>query len=399
MPDWQWLTTLIDWFVTHQDDILKPVATAIILGGAAWFFGVPKRILSFMRPAADELPPSPLSQDAQLAKELGVTEAALRNFFKILEEDHVGPDELDAKLREIAGRHKDLLTRVAAIPDVDERTTALRQDAEAAIADGRYDDADAILHDAENQDLQAVAELEDQLHARHMAAYESAVARAELAKTRIKYLDAAHHYKRAADHCPDKCIEEQIGALASAGGSYYLAADYSQGENVLTAAQELADQHLSSDAPLTAIVLNNLALHYKATNRLDKAEPLMERALKIHENAFGPDHPKVAIRLNNLAQLYHATHRLEKAEPLMERALNIDENAFGPNHPKVATRLNNLASLYYDTHRLDKAEPLMERAHGILLAAYGAEHPKTQGVANNLDILRREIAACSDRAD
>ena len=49
----------------------------------------------------------------------------------------------------------------------------------------------------------------------------------------------------------------------------------------------------------------------------------MIRALEIDEKSLGPNHPDVARDLNNLALLYRATNRLSEAEPLARRALNI----------------------------------------------------------------------------
>jgi hypothetical protein len=47
-----------------------------------------------------------------LSEELGVTHGALRNFFKILEENQVALDDLDHTLREIAGRYNELLQQL-----------------------------------------------------------------------------------------------------------------------------------------------------------------------------------------------------------------------------------------------------------------------------------------------
>jgi tetratricopeptide (TPR) repeat protein len=99
----------------------------------------------------------------------------------------------------------------------------------------------------------------------------------------------------------------------------------------------------------------------------------------------------LAIVLNNLAELYHATNRFEKAEPLMKRALDIDENSYGPDHPDVARDLNNLAALYQATNRLEEAELLMSRAFEICSASLSNEHPNTKVVFNNLIALRREL--------
>ena len=49
----------------------------------------------------------------------------------------------------------------------------------------------------------------------------------------------------------------------------------------------------------------------------------MQRALAIDEASYGPDHPNVARDLNNLALLLRATNRLDDAEPLMQRHLVI----------------------------------------------------------------------------
>lgn len=47
-----------------------------------------------------------------LAKQLGITETALQNFFKILEHQNVPAAELDNALRKLAARHKELKDRV-----------------------------------------------------------------------------------------------------------------------------------------------------------------------------------------------------------------------------------------------------------------------------------------------
>ncbi|MFN9548392.1 MAG: tetratricopeptide repeat protein, partial [Cyanobacteriota bacterium] len=144
------------------------------------------------------------------------------------------------------------------------------------------------------------------------------------------------------------------------------------------------EQRLGPKHPDTASALNNLALLLHTTNRLEEAEPLMQRVVEIFQISYGPNHPKVAIGLNNLAQLLQATNRLEEAEPLMRQALAIDQDSYGPNHPKVATDLNNLAALLQDTNRLEEAEPLMRRVVEIFQISYGPNHPNVATAINNL---------------
>jgi transcriptional regulator with XRE-family HTH domain len=75
-------------------------------------------------PAPEQLPPPirpiyitplrgiPSEAYKQLAQELGVTQAALHNFFQILKQQLVPPADLDATLRAIAAHYKTLLERV-----------------------------------------------------------------------------------------------------------------------------------------------------------------------------------------------------------------------------------------------------------------------------------------------
>jgi tetratricopeptide (TPR) repeat protein len=200
-------------------------------------------------------------------------------------------------------------------------------------------------------------------------------------------------------------------------------ADWPQAEEELEAAQKLA--------PPTAqpVVLNNLALLYKATkrfgeaeaplkhgltmaessnppdnngiarlsstlaalylatNRLAEAELLLDRALKIDEKIYGPEHFVVARDLNSLALLYKATDRPTKAEALLQRALSIDEKSFGPENPDVARDINNLALLYQETNRMGEVEPLLQRALKIDEDNYGPDHPSVAIDLNNLAAL------------
>jgi len=165
---------------------------------------------------------------------------------------------------------------------------------------------------------------------------------------------------------------------------YYENAKYKKAEPFMERALKIDEASLGKDHPNVARDLNNLAMLYQATGRLKEAEVLMEHALKIDEASLGEDHPGVAIDLNNLAQLYQATDRLKEAEVLMERALKIDEASLGEDHPEVAIDLNNLAMLYKATNRLQEAEPLMERALKIDEASFGKDHPDVAIDLNHL---------------
>jgi tetratricopeptide (TPR) repeat protein len=170
-------------------------------------------------------------------------------------------------------------------------------------------------------------------------------------------------------------LPEAAQLLNDAG--YYLreSAQYKQAEPLLQRALDIHERVLGPDHPNTAASLNNLALLYQGQGNYKQAEPLYQRALDIREHMLGPDHVDTATSLNNLALLYDNQGKFELAEPLYERAIAIDEKALGPEHPGLATKLNNLALLYYNQGKYELAEPLYHRAIAIKEKTLGLEHP------------------------
>jgi hypothetical protein len=68
-----------------------------------------------------------------LAAELSVTDAALRSFFTILEQQHVPRQELDSTLREIAIRDKDLQEQLQTFTSEGPAVVTLKREASKAL--------------------------------------------------------------------------------------------------------------------------------------------------------------------------------------------------------------------------------------------------------------------------
>jgi len=118
-----------------------------------------------------------------------------------------------------------------------------------------------------------------------------------------------------------------------------------------------------------------------------KAEPLLQRALKIREKVLGPDAPETEESLANLAALYHRRGDYAKAKSLYQRALEIAEKIQGPEHPDTAMGLTELAELYVHMGDSFKAEPLYQRALKVREKVLGPAHRDTASSLNDLALL------------
>jgi len=163
-----------------------------------------------------------------------------------------------------------------------------------------------------------------------------------------------------------------------------------QAEPLMRRAVTIHERTFGLNHERVATPLNNLAMQLKETNRLEEAEALMRRALALVEASFGKDHPNVARHLGNLAGVLNNTNQLPEAEALMRRALAIAEANLGNDHPDVAVHLSSLATLLHATNRLVEAELLMKRALVINEVTFGCDHPNVAIDLSNLAQLLRD---------
>ncbi|MBF0415047.1 MAG: tetratricopeptide repeat protein [Magnetococcales bacterium] len=182
-------------------------------------------------------------------KELGVGREAIHSFLAIFSEKEVPPEQWASKLKEIAERHKASLQQLQAIPKGSFEMVALKESAEKAIAEHRYEDADALF---------------DQLLA--LQGEETAsvwASRAELAMTRLRYKDAAQYFAHAADALPPSREEQKSAYKEEEANAWYQQGDeFGDNEALKNAIQvytRLLEMHPRERFPLDwARVQNNL---------------------------------------------------------------------------------------------------------------------------------------------
>ena len=89
-----------------------------------------------------------------------------------------------------------------------------------------------------------------------------------------------------------------------------------------------------------SVLLNNIALVYRAQGDYAKALEYNEKALEIIESIPERDHPYTAQTYNNMALVYYAQGDYAKALEYNEKALEIIESILGRDHPDTAMSYN-----------------------------------------------------------
>ena len=314
-------------------------------------------------------------------------------------------DAVEAKLRDLESSFASAQTRIEELEALLERAgneigAERLERAEAALANGDFDEADALL-----AEIEADADLAIQRAAR------AAFGRGQIAEEQVRWHDAAAHYTRAAELDPSfdhlcaarefcwragnyvRALElgealiytaraefgeeaaEFAVALNEHGLTLWNAGRYEQAEPLFRQAIEIGKATTGEAHPAYATRLNNLANLLRDMGQPQEAEPLYRQAIEIDKAALGEAHPDYAMDLNNLASLLQVTGRQAEAEPLFRHAIEIGKATLGEAHPNYAIRLNNLAGLLQDMGRHDEAEPLFRQAIEITRAALGEAHP------------------------
>lgn len=181
---------------------------------------------------------------------------------------------------------------------------------------------------------------------------------------------------------PDICADlEGLGTVLWAGGQMERAEAAFQG------CLDLQHEIFTRDNPVTAPILNSLAVIRQHLEKKEEAEATFKECLRILTQAHGEGHPTIASCLSNLALLYEATERVEEALRMANRALEINRSVYGETHPDVANDLNTIALLHERAGDKESAEAAFRESLDIRRRLFGEEHTETAQSYCNLALL------------
>lgn len=253
------------------------------------------------------------------------------------------------------------------------------------ISAGRYDEAEAVLNQAQAQKKK----IED-VGIRRLEISNTTMLFGQLFRAQGKIKDALQSiglsYKMRAGSLEqnDPRIYEPLLARASI---YRELTCYKDAVTELEKGRALVEKSFGDESPRYAEFLRQLAADYVSCSQYAKADPLLRKALAIDEAAYGKDARQVCLDLNAMGMYYIYQGKYSDAEPIYKRALEITEKQLGGDHVDVAAALNNLAWLYSNQRKFEEARPLIERGLAIREKSLGKEHPVVARNMHNLSVV------------
>jgi serine/threonine-protein kinase len=147
---------------------------------------------------------------------------------------------------------------------------------------------------------------------------------------------------------------------------------------------------LANQPAVQGELLTVLAGIYGELGIAERAAPLTDQALAIHERLYGADSPLVATNLQQKAKLALARGDADTADRFAQQALERHRRAYGNLHQDLAEDLDTLLMAARQRGRLPDAIAAAEESLRIRQAIYGNDHLLVADSMNNLAVVRRE---------
>jgi len=152
-------------------------------------------------------------------KSLGITEAALNQFFKELGRNNIPPEALDHELRDIAKNYLDLKAKLATFSSEDPEVAKLTQQARQAVEAVNFPLAERLFNEASQRDEQAAQHLQQVATVRLTSAAAAQAANGDLQVVQLNFVSAQAYYKKAMELLPQSDKEHRGQYLMSLGYS------------------------------------------------------------------------------------------------------------------------------------------------------------------------------------
>ncbi|WP_158089499.1 tetratricopeptide repeat protein [Magnetofaba australis] len=365
-------------------------------------------------------------------KKAGLAEAAIHNFSKRLDIQQVPPYEWDAMLREFAERYLRLQAELDQLKTNDAEVGALKEKAQAFMAEGQWVEADAALQEAKTLACVTALKQKQQADEGLRTAAQLAKAQANARLSQLDYAGALDALQEAVELMPpgrdreweleradllfalgratgemgnfagsenyhiksmelrnkyDASINEKVKSILSLASSVEHQGRVTDSEKLYLQGIELLNISENADKNLLSIATANLAGLYSDQGDFVQAEKLFIKSLEITKSLPHKNPSDLGRIMNNIAQMYIVQERLPEAESILQSIVNEFEVTKNLMHPTFGIVLSNLASVHKLQGNFKAARALYERDLEIVANAYGRAHPGYAKTLNNMGSL------------
>lgn len=131
---------------------------------------------------------------------------------------------------------------------------------------------------------------------------------------------------------------------------------------------------LGQDHFRSLLSMGNLGAALIQVGELDEAEELTKKSLDGHRARFGSEHSKTLVLMGNLAYLLEDQGKVQEAAALYREVIDIRERASGGMDPETWSPINNLAMLLMNNDGLEESEKLFEKLIAMCEALLPPNH-------------------------
>jgi eukaryotic-like serine/threonine-protein kinase len=156
-------------------------------------------------------------------------------------------------------------------------------------------------------------------------------------------------------------------------------------ERGVARANALADQPL-----VQARMFDVVGRVYQSMGQYERAQPLLERALRLRVEQWGPERLEVATSLAHLAEILRRRAEYDSAQTLLLRAGSIQTRLLGSDHPAYGETLHELSRVAVHRGELGEAERLGREALDLRRRVLGPADPLTITSLTQLGTILRQ---------
>lgn len=271
------------------------------------------------------------------------------------------------------------------VPEASRRVQTMLLQAEAVLAESRFEEADSIAR----------------------GAFELAAPHAEFDATVVEWLLRAARkcydlrepdkseayireaYRRAKEIRGPRRHELEVDAGRALARRLNWEGEYAEAAHLWREAVAMAREPDGGGPLMLAKCLTGMAENFLSLDDVANGEKCAREAVTVRERNPGSGPEDMANALHALGWAMHMKGDLLAAEALYRRSLVTKQTGLGVDHPSVAFALDNLAWIYYQQSDYVTAEAMAREGLGILVKAYGKDNLDVARLKRTLSVILR----------